>query len=535
MLRRPVADVASDRRLAIPWLGLLFIGAWLWTIWSCAEHWRGNPNYSYGWAVPLLALGFGLRRSWNFEGPDDWSAAKDLSVSVRWLIAGVCALLVFFLEFARQEIWHPQIVLLLICLLAVGASAFVFFISGGMALVRAQAFPVLFFFTAVPWPPRLEQPIRSTLMRWVATSTTEVLHWLGVEAQTSGGAIALRSGLVGITEACSGVRSLQAGIMFGLAIGEWFLLGPAKRILLLALAVALALVTNLGRTLALSLQAEWHGIPAVEQAHDLIGNITVTALIGGIWLIGKLLAPRSEDEPLISAHALKLRAAALWRGLFAPMRFGTAALVIAGLLGFIFARGAYAFIESRENAQKSAFFSARLDPSSGDRFVPLPREIWNELRPTSGEYLRRESAALPNGAADFYHFFWKPSPWNRFALVHRPDICMPGVGWAAAGGPDPVEVDFNGYRLRCYAFRFQRGAHHALQLWGVWRNGEPVPLDYEVAQIMGGAAASDVPALQGKRRSATEVIACTLVSDQVPPSLDTAVELVRSVFEYKVK
>ena len=30
----------------------LLAAAWIWAIWSCAEYWRGNPNYSYGWIVP---------------------------------------------------------------------------------------------------------------------------------------------------------------------------------------------------------------------------------------------------------------------------------------------------------------------------------------------------------------------------------------------------------------------------------------------------------------------------------------------------
>src|SRR5207248_10488508 len=35
---------------------LLLVTAWTWAIWSCAEYWRGNPNYSYGWIVPVLGL-----------------------------------------------------------------------------------------------------------------------------------------------------------------------------------------------------------------------------------------------------------------------------------------------------------------------------------------------------------------------------------------------------------------------------------------------------------------------------------------------
>lgn len=480
----------------------------------------------------MLALGFGLRRFWNYNQSDKPARRwPGLPIAAWFLLAGACGAAVFWLEFARQEIWHPQIILGLICLVAIATSALTFFVGGGLPLVRALAFPVLFFLTAVPWPARIEGPIRATLMRWVAASTTEVLHWLGVEAQTSGGAIALRGGLVGITEACSGVRSLQAGIMFGLAMGEWRLLPPAKRIVLLALAIVFALGTNLARTLALSLQAQWHGIQSVEKVHDMVGTVTISALIIGIWLAGKLLAPRpAKVAPVHPAPARK--AAALWRGVAWPMRFTFASVVVASALGFIFARGAYGLIESRERAQKEAFFSARLDAS--DRFVPMPREIWNELRPTSGAYIRREDAALPRGAADFYHFFWKPSPWNRFALVHRPDICMPGVGWEAAGGAEPLDIDFEGRKVRYYAFRFQRAGHHALQIWGVWRNGEPVPLDYQVAQILGDPVARDAPALRGKRRSATEIVACTLIGDEAP-SVEMGVALVRSVFDYKPK
>src|SRR2546426_12594782 len=93
-----------------------------------------------------------------------------------------------------------------------------------------------------------------------------------IAPQTSGGAITLRTGVVGITEACSGMRSLQAGIMFGLAMGEWFLLRPLRRIAILLIAIAFALITNLIRTVALSLQAEWHGLDVVEKIHDLTGT-----------------------------------------------------------------------------------------------------------------------------------------------------------------------------------------------------------------------------------------------------------------------
>ena len=137
---------------------------------------------------------------------------------------------------------------------------------------------------------------------------------------------------------------------------------------------------------------------------------------------------------------------------------------------------------------------------------------------------------LPGGTADSYHFFWKPSPWNRFALVHRPDVCMPGIGWETVGRPTPVEVDFGEHGVRCYAFRFRRGNVHALELWGVWRNGDAVLIDYTPEQALGASVARPDLKLEGKRRSATEIVACSVIGENEPPAIHVAVEVMQSVF-----
>ena len=54
----PLPGVLQSRFGERIWQVLLLVSIWIWAIWSCAEHWRGNPNYSYGWAVPPLAIGF---------------------------------------------------------------------------------------------------------------------------------------------------------------------------------------------------------------------------------------------------------------------------------------------------------------------------------------------------------------------------------------------------------------------------------------------------------------------------------------------
>ena len=504
---------------------------WTWAIWTCAENWRGNPNYSYGWAVPILALAFAVRRYslWQNEGVAPTLPARGAAVGLVAvaLMAAGCG---FGLEYARVEMWHPGVVLWTICSLAVATTFFVFWRHGGPSLARAEMFPVLFFLTGAPWPPRLETPLTAQLMQWVASATTEILHWLGVEAVSSGGAIALRGGLVGITEACSGIRSLQAGIMFGFAVGEWFLLRPARRVVLLGIAVLLALATNLTRTLILSLQAERHGAASIEEVHDLVGNIMISALIFGLWFAGKLLSRRRREKESSPNDWLTALQQAL-RNVVAPgpAIFGVTLATL--LLGIFSARLVYARAEAQAHTQTAPYFSPRAD-APGNQVVPVAREVWNDLRPTSGEAVRHTSTD-PAAGGEGFHFFWKPSVWNRFVLVHRPDICMPGIGWQSDGAPEPIDLKFGDQNVRFYLFKFRRGDVHALELWGAWRNGDPVPLEYTPDQVFGAAPPPSSLNLEGKRRSATEIVACMTSMEGREPSREIVVALLYSAFQYK--
>ena len=328
------------------------------------------------------------------------------------------------------------------------------------------------------------------LMQAVAAATAGLLHWFGIPAQTAGGAITLRTGVVGITEACSGMRSLQAGIMFGLAMGEWFLLRPQRRIVLLLIAIALALCTNLVRTLVLSLQAEWNGLSAVEKIHDFTGTLAVSALVFSIWIFARALRQHSDRFEQFRFEKLNTHLRALAEAIPSVLARPASALLIAGIFGIGIAQIVSATIEAQDRTQTTPFFSVREDPSQTR--VRLPRDVWNELHPTSGEYIRVRNSRL--GAGEVFHFFWKPSPWNRFVLVHRPDICMPGVGWESSGSPESITIDFSGHQTQLYLFRFRRGDTEALELWGVWRNGDAVSARISAQSSSGGRGCATSPA-----------------------------------------
>ena len=145
------------------------------------------------------------------------------------------------------------------------------YLMGGKSWLRHFAFPILFFFVAVPWPTQIEQLVIQGLMRADALINVEVLNVIGMPAVQMGNVIEVGSGLVGIDEACTGIRSLQATFMVALFLGEFYELAIARRILLVLAGAALAFFCNLVRTFLLVWVGAEHGSEAIKNWHDPAG------------------------------------------------------------------------------------------------------------------------------------------------------------------------------------------------------------------------------------------------------------------------
>ena len=164
--------------------------------------------------------------------------------------------------------------------------------------VRHFAFPVAFFFVAVPWPTAVEVPIIQGLMRMVADVAAETAMLLGIPAQVEGNLIRVSTGLVGVNEACSGIRSLQTSLMIGLLFGELKRLSVLHRVALVVGAVIIALFANFVRAVFLVTVAATKNISEVGRWHDVAGY-TIIALVflstmGLAYLLGKSRNQKSE-------------------------------------------------------------------------------------------------------------------------------------------------------------------------------------------------------------------------------------------------
>src|SRR5262249_13478373 len=163
--------------------------------------------------------------------------------------------------------------------------------AGGKPWLRHFAFPVAFIFVAVPWPTVVEIPIIQGLMRFVARVAAETAMLFGIPAQVEGNLIRVSNGLVGVNEACSGIRSLQTSLMIGLLFGELKRFSVARRFALVAGAIAIAMFANFVRAVFLVIVAGTKDISEVGRWHEIAGY-TIIALVfvgtmGLAYLLGR--------------------------------------------------------------------------------------------------------------------------------------------------------------------------------------------------------------------------------------------------------
>src|SRR5207253_588987 len=217
----PVSE-ASVKRTG--WLIPIVVFGLLWfeLINQLKPEWWLNPQYNYGLIVPLLALYLFWKR-WRVRPTPAPPAATAFPISLILLCAAL-SLPIRFLAEANPD-W--RLLSWLFALVVVTISLLFLYIVGGRVWVRHFAFPVLFFLVAVPWPVRIEQVVIQDLMRIVTAINVTFLQLAAVPALQHGNVIEVGTGFIGIEEACSGVRSLQATLMVSLFLGAlaiWLLL-----------------------------------------------------------------------------------------------------------------------------------------------------------------------------------------------------------------------------------------------------------------------------------------------------------------------
>ena len=263
------------------WSALIgLVAVWWLAIRMLWIEWEIDPQYSYGFLVPILCVVLFLQR---------WRDRPSTLESGNLFILGMVALPALGYLLAVQPFYEAnpewRIPGILGALTAVLLTLLLLCSIGGSAWVKHFLFPVSFFLIAIPWPRNAEEAIMGFFMEKNAMAALEILHWLGYEAVRRGHLITLPTGTLGVEEACSGVRSLQSGIMASLFFGEVFRFSGFFRTVLVSISILVALFGNFLRATILSIIASNEGIDAVEKWHDMAGYAILISTLGTLWLI----------------------------------------------------------------------------------------------------------------------------------------------------------------------------------------------------------------------------------------------------------
>jgi exosortase len=454
-------------------LSVLFVGA-LWFV-LCRElsgEWSVNEQYNFGWFVPFFALYlFWLR--WQDRPPAEIPNLKSQipnSAAVGLAIAALLLLLpVRLFEIANPE-W--RLLAWIHALAVVTLTLLLLWSAGGNAWLRHFAFPVAFIFVAVPWPTAIEVPAIQGLMRMVAHVAAETAMLLGIPAQVEGNLIRVSNGLVGVNEACSGIRSLQTSLMIGLLFGELKRLSVSRRFTLVAGAVAIALLANFVRAIFLVSVAATKSISEVSRWHDVAGY-TIIALVfvatmGLAYLLGKseVKSKKSEVRGQRSQSVIQKNRQS-GSGPHSAIAASWLATALCWLLLVEIGTAAWYRAHERNLVSARRWNVHWPEQEPNFRRLKINEEIRAVLRFDKGEAaawtlnsaVNSQTAHEPNTiACSLYVFQWNPGKNSALlANLHRPDVCLPASGWKQMADHEVRSYLISGsFELPFRHFEFQR-------------------------------------------------------------------------------
>jgi len=397
------------------WVGFAALAAAWWAVFDCLRiEWSINEQYAYGWAVPWLALYLFYER-WKRRPPAGEPRRRRFTAALLSL-AALGWLPTHLLQVSSPD-W--RLIGWALAGLAIVLTLGGLYLAGGRAWLRHFAFPVGFLLIAVPWPVPFEQSIVQALMRAVARISVEALQWTGVPAIPQGNLIALGAGqVVGVEEACSGVRSFQTILMVALFVGELGALSWVRRVFLVVAGALVAFGLNVGRAFTLSALTAARGPSFVAGWHDAIGFtfLALTLLIfGGVayWFRRRNTRPAAVTP---SAPASAPRAI--------PWKWSTAFVVwLATVWG-----GVELWYRSSEDDHAPERLTVQWpETAPGFREIPLPSRTGVILRNDEGRSARWTTA---DGATwSMVYLRWQAGAAAvQLARAHTPEICLPAAG-----------------------------------------------------------------------------------------------------------
>ena len=495
------------------WFPWLVLGAlWISLIRQLWLEWSTNEDYSYGFVVPLLAL-YLFSKRWDDRPEPRKPEIPDTTIVMLLSILSVFLLPIRLIQESNPE-W--RLVSWFLAGVVVAVSLGLIYFVGGKSWAAHFAFPVAFIFTAVPWPTVFEAPLTGLLMRFGAGASVFLLNWMGIPATQNGNVIEAAGGLVGISEACSGIRSLQITLMISLFFGELYRFGALRRLILLLLVGVVALTCNLGRTFFLAWMSVHYGNAVMEKWHDTAGFAVLAIALTSFWGVAGWMN-RSRVMPETSVAARKPGAPRAW-----PIGF-----LVGFMVWFLAIQAAteiwYRVNESSRPAAVPAWGVTWPESRPGFHQIEIPDRTRAILKFSSG----RQASWSDGGRLNWSVFFFQWAPGRTSAILaklHKPEICLPAIGCHLVRSGDIRVVSVNGRPILFHSYVFEQNQRLIYVWWCLWEgDGSPRATEFfQVDETTNDYKAILASVLAGRRNAGQQILEIALSGARSDAEADAA-------------
>lgn len=182
---------------------------------------------------------------------------------------------------------HTQILSALALFIALPGLCLLFL---GRRRTRAFTFPLILTFFMLPFPAVAVAPVHEVLREITAFGTAQVIPFLGIVVAREGTTLMIPTGIVLVSDACSGFSTFYAALTLALILA-YMATTVQRRIAIIVGAIVLAVACNIVRVTFLVLLAHYVSFDTLDTfAHEASGLIAF-----GITLIALFLIVGSPD------------------------------------------------------------------------------------------------------------------------------------------------------------------------------------------------------------------------------------------------